>query len=240
MKEGLQINTILCPLLFEKYADNHSIVVVIDILRATSVISTAFHFGVKEVLPVLSLNEARKYIGKNQHIVAAERNAMPIEGFEYGNSPFHYMNQQVKDKTLVLTTTNGTKALQQAADQTCITACFINFDAVVKFLLQQQRSVLLYCAGWKGFVNLEDSIFAGKIARSLLEHQFTTMDDSTVMATHLFDKSIGTDLFSFLNNSSHRHRLKSLNMEDDTRFCLNPTFSSNIVPILKNGKLVSS
>ena len=102
---------------YDENINSESIVVVIDVLRATSVISTAFHYGVKEIIPVQSLEEAKNYQGKENHIVAAERNAMPIDGFDFGNSPFHYMNDKVKDKTLVLTTTNGTKALEIATNR---------------------------------------------------------------------------------------------------------------------------
>jgi len=110
MRKNLSIKTSLSPVYFEKYTDNESIVVVIDILRATSVISTAFHYGVKEIIPVQTLDQALDFKGKKNYIVAAERNALLIDGFDFGNSPFHYMNKDVQDKTLVFTTTNGTKA----------------------------------------------------------------------------------------------------------------------------------
>ncbi len=239
MSKTLSINTSLSPVYFEKYADNESIVVVIDVLRATSVISTAFHYGVKEIIPVQTLDQALDFKGKKNYIVAAERNAMLIEGFDFGNSPFHYMNQGVQDKTLVFTTTNGTKALDMAKNHQTVTASFVNFDAVANYLIDQQKNVIFFCAGWKGYFNLEDSIFAGKLGERLLEKGFTTTDDSTLSSVYLHQKS-DTDLFSFLSSSSHRNRLKTLNMEEDTKFCLQPNFQSNIVPILKNKKLIKA
>ena len=239
MNDQKKISTCFLPALFEKYTNPDSIVVVIDVLRATSVISTAFHYGIKEIIPVQSLEEAKNYQGKANHIVAAERNAMPVDGFDYGNSPFHYMNDKVKDKTLVLTTTNGTKALEIAKHHKTITASFVNFDAVVDYLILQNKDVILLCSGWKGFFNLEDSIFAGKLAEKLMNNAFQNSNDSTLAAIELFHSS-EADLLSFLSNSSHRKRLKNLNMEEDTKFCLNPTFQSNIVPILKDGKLIKA
>jgi 2-phosphosulfolactate phosphatase len=194
---------------------------------------------VKEIIPVQSLEDAKNYQGKENYIVAAERNAMLIEGFDFGNSPFHYMNDKVKDKTLVLTTTNGTKALEIAKNQICITASFVNFDSVVKYLFLQEKDVILLCSGWKGLFNLEDSIFAGKLAESLIQKGFQNSNDSTLAAIYLF-RNADTDLFSFLNDSSHRERLKSLHMEEDTKFCLSPTFQSDIIPILKDGKLIKA
>jgi 2-phosphosulfolactate phosphatase len=239
MNDQKKISTCFLPALFEKYTNPDSIVVVIDVLRATSVISTAFHYGIKEIIPVQSLEEAKNYQGKANHIVAAERNAIPVDGFDYGNSPFHYMNDKVKDKTLVLTTTNGTKALEIAKPHSTITASFVNFDAVVDYLISQNKAVILLCSGWKGFFNLEDSIFAGKLAEKLMNNGFQNSNDSTLASIELFHSSEG-DLLSFLSNSSHRKRLKNLNMEEDTKFCLSPTFFSNIVPILKDGKLIKA
>ena len=239
MRKNLSIKTSLSPVYFEKYTDNESIVVVIDILRATSVISTAFHYGVKEIIPVQTLDQALEFKAKENHIVAAERNAMLIDGFDFGNSPFHYMNKDVQDKTLVFTTTNGTKALNMAINHQTITASFVNFDAVADYLINQQQNIILFCSGWKGYFNLEDSIFAGKLAEILLQKGFSTTDDSTLSSIYLHQKS-DTDLFAFLNSSSHRNRLKTLNMEEDTKFCLQPDFQSDIVPILENKKLIKA
>ena len=239
MNSKKKISTCFISDLFERYTNPESIVVVIDVLRATSVISTAFHYGVKEIIPVQTLDEAVNFKGKENYIVAAERNAMLIEGFDFGNSPFHYMNEKVKNKTLVLTTTNGTKALKMAETHQSIIASFVNFEAIVNYLIAQNKDVILLCSGWKGFFNLEDSIFAGKLADRLMRKGFVNSNDSTLAAIELFKVS-EEDLFNFLRGSSHRKRLKSLNMEEDTKFCLNPTFQSNIVPILENGKLIKA
>ena len=135
MLENRNINVCLVSDLFENYPlSENTIVVVVDLLRATTVISTAFNFGIKEIIPVSSLEIAKKYIDRKDFIVAAERNAMPIQGFDYGNSPFQYMNNDILDKTLVLTTTNGTKAINIASSYEVITSCFINIDAVEEFL----------------------------------------------------------------------------------------------------------
>ena len=121
---------------FDKYTDGFSTVVIVDLLRATSVISTAFECGVDAIIPVKTLEDALEYKNIKNHIIAAERNTLPIEGFDYGNSPFHYLDSDVKGKTLVLTTTNGTKAIHLAKDHNkVITASFINIDIVVDLSL---------------------------------------------------------------------------------------------------------
>ena len=223
---------------FKKYADRKSTVVVIDLLRATSVISTAFTEGVKAIIPVQTLDEALSYKAKDGYIVAAERNAKPIEGFDFGNSPFHYINADVEGKTLVLTTTNGTKAIYNAREHKVITASYNNIDAVAKYLIDEHNDVILLCSGWKGVFNLEDPIFAGSLAKLLLKSDKYESNCDSMFASIQLLKSAEGDLFNYLSDSSHRRRLKSLNLEDDTRFCLSPPIKSDIIPILKGDKLV--
>ena len=223
---------------FKKYADGKSTVVVIDLLRATSVISTAFMEGVKAIIPVQTLDEALSYKGKEGYIVAAERNAKPIEGFDYGNSPFHYINADVEGKTLVLTTTNGTKAIYNAKEHKVITASYINIEAVANHLIDEHNDVILLCSGWKGVFNLEDPIFAGSLAELLMESGRYDSNCDSLFASRQLLKSADGNLFNYLSDSSHRRRLKSLNMEGDTRFCLSPPIKSDIIPILKGDKLV--
>ena len=223
---------------FDKFSDGKSTVVVVDILRATSVISTAFMHGIKEIIPVQSLEEALFYKGKKDYIVAAERNAKPIDGFDYGNSPYHYINADVEGKILVLTTTNGTKAINNAKDHKVITASYINIDSVVQYLIEDNNDVIILCSGWKGVFNLEDTIFAGTLSNLLLDsNKFCSVCDSLFASIELM-KNSGDNLFEYLSNSSHRRRLKSLNMEEDTRYCLSPLVKSDIIPTLKGDRLI--
>ena len=233
-----RLNVCLTSDLFHHYDEGDKLVLVVDILRATSVISTAFHYGISELIPVSSLEEAKQYINKEGYIVAAERNAEPIEGIPLGNSPFQYMNDDVNNKRLVLTTTNGTKSIKLASKHEVISASFVNQDAVYNFIMRSKKDVVVLCSGWKGLVNMEDSIFAGILSDKLLKtNEFQSQCDS-VLASVAIKRDAGNDLFSYLEDSAHRNRLKHLNMEADTKFCLNPTFKSSIIPILKNGKLI--
>lgn len=224
---------------FIKYSDNNqAIVVVVDILRATTVISTAFANGIKAIIPVESLEDTLKYKESKNHILAAERNTLPIKGFDYGNSPFHYINANINGKTLVLTTTNGTKAIHLAKDHKVITASFVNINAVTSFLINQNNNIIILCSGWKGLFNLEDTIFAGALAKKLLKSKlFNSNCDSLKASIDLYSNS-RNNLFQYLKNSSYRKRNKSKEIIRDTRFCLNPTITSKIVPIFINGKLI--
>ena len=224
---------------FQKYADGISTVVIVDLLRATSVISTAFECGVSAVIPVNSADEALTYKNVENHIVAAERNTLRLDGFDYGNSPYHYLNSDVKGKILVLTTTNGTKAIHLAKGHKVITASFVNIDAVVKYLLQEDSDVIILCSGWKGFFNLEDPIFAGALSERLLStNNFVSNCDALHASIQLYSSN-KENLFQYLKRSSYRKRNSSKNVIKDTHFCLDPNITSNIVPIFIEGKLIA-
>ncbi len=232
--------TSLSPALLNLYDVSSSIVVIIDVLRATSTIATALYNGAKCIIPVDSVAECIR-IGKNiEGITAGERDGRVAEGLTYGNSPFEYPESFIKGKTLVLTTTNGTKLLHMALDKNAkgiITGSFPNLSAVCDYLLAQNKNVILGCAAWKDRVNLEDTLFAGAVI-SRIKNNFSINCDSSHMAETLYEKA-KKDLFAFMkkNNASHYHRLMGYNLEKDIRYCLTAD-SANILPVYEDGKLV--
>jgi len=171
-------------------------------------------------------------------MVAAERNAEILEGFDLGNSPFGYMNKKVKGKTIAITTTNGTQAIEAAKKaDTLIIGSFLNFDYVVEYLKSQKKDVLFLCAGWKNKFNLEDTLYAGAVAEALIyKNKFNTICDSTIAAIELY-KLAKHDLYKFLSQSSHRNRLAKLDLERDIKYCLTPN-QCPVIAILKGNHLV--
>lgn len=236
--DQLRIEVCYSPALFPVYYQSKNcVVVVIDVFRATSAICTAFQHGVQEIIPVASVEEALEY-KKKGYMVAAERNGEIVEGFDMGNSPFSYMGEEIKGKKIVLTTTNGTKAVERAkaADQ-LIVGSFLNLDAVCDFLEKTQKNVILLCAGWKDRYNLEDSLFAGAVIQKMSKNpRYTGLADSSIAAMHLYSLA-QSDLNSFLATSSHRNRLKRLNLDEDIRYCLQEN-TMDIVPIFEGNALV--
>jgi 2-phosphosulfolactate phosphatase len=212
-------------------------VVVIDILRASSAITTAFYNGVAKMIPVATVEEAQKF-KDNGFMVAAERNAEVVPGFDLGNSPFGYMNSRVKGKTIAITTTNGTHAINVARHaQKVIVGSFLNLDTVVEFLKKEKKDVLFLCAGWKNKFNLEDALYAGAVAEALIfKYGFNTTCDSTIASVELF-KLAKHDMFEFLANSSHRNRLAKLDLERDVKYCLTPN-QCPVLPVLEGKFLV--
>lgn len=225
------------PALFPVYFEQENcVVVVIDIFRATSAICTAFQHGVKKIIPVASVDEALSY--KEQgYIVAAERNGEILDGFDMGNSPFSYMNPDLKGKEVVLTTTNGTKAIDTAKGaNTIIIGSFLNLDAVCQFLIKENKNVILLCAGWKNRYNLEDSLFAGAVVHQLKKvENYTGLSDSSIAADLMYENA-KEDLNDFLANSSHRNRLEKLDLTKDIEYCLQEN-TMDVVPIFKENAL---
>lgn len=233
------IEVCFTPQSFPLFKNDNAIVVVIDVLRATSAICTAFHHGVEKMIPVATTEEAKKY-QQMGFIAAAERNGETLEGFDLGNSPYGYMNEKLKGKTIAISTTNGTQAIEAARDSyRVIIGSFINIDAIVNYLRKQKRDVIFLCAGWKNKFNLEDSLFAGACAQQLLDNKtFGTECDSTLSTLRLYSLA-KADVYEFLADSSHRNRLKKLDLEKDIRYCL--TFNqTDVIPVLEGKYLVKS
>lgn len=222
----------LSPALLHLFDTEGKIVVIIDVFRATSTIAAALDNGAKEVIPVASVAECIT-IGKDceQSITAGERDGRIAEGLSYGNSPSEYPRSFVAGKTLVLTTTNGTRLLHMIKGaERIITGSFLNLKAVCDYLLVQNKPVLLGCAGWKDRFNLEDTLFAGAVADRLQE-QFTIHCDSALAAMRMHQQSAG-DYLAFLKEGSHYRRLSAYGLQEDMAYCATPDLHP-VVPVLE-------
>ncbi len=225
------------PQAYALFHKENAIVVVIDIFRATSAIVTAFYNGVSKMIPVASVDEAREY-QRNGYMAAAERDGEVIEGFELGNSPFGYMNNKVKGKTIAISTTNGTQAIEASRKASKIlVGSFLNLDILCEYLVAQKKDVVLLCAGWKNKFNLEDTVFAGAVVEKLTaEGNFQVDCDSAISARHLYNIA-KNNLFDFLSDSSHRKRLAKLDLERDIKYCLTPN-QCPVIPVMEGKYLV--
>ena len=237
MDNRKRIEVCFTPGEYAYYKDEFEIVVVIDVLRATSAICAAFDNGIKSIIPVPTVEEAWEYKQKG-YLAGAERKGQIVEGFDFGNSPFSYMKEEFRGKEVVLTTTNGTKSLDVAKDaEVVVVGSFLNLTALSKWLYEQDKNVLCLCSGWQDKFNLEDTICAGAISDYLISTgYYTAIEDSSIAAKYLF-LSAKDNYFGYLKSSSHRRRLKNLNLNEDIKYCLTPD-QTDVIPILKDGKLV--
>lgn len=233
------LHTCISPALLHLYDLSNSVVVIIDVFRATSTIASALYNGAKCIIPVDSVAKAIEISKSIGAIAAGERDGQIAEGLKHGNSPLEYSREFIQNKTLVLTTTNGTRLLQMALDNNAtkiITGSFPNLDAVCDFLLAENKNVVLGCAGWKDRYNLEDTLFAGAVI-SKIKKQFTVHCDSSLTAELLYEK-YKDDLHGFAPKLTHYHRLvERFGLIEDIRFCLTPNVA-NVLPLYLDGKLV--
>jgi 2-phosphosulfolactate phosphatase len=235
-----ELYTIFSPALLNLYDINNAVVVIIDVLRATSTIATALYNGAKAVIPVDSVPKCIAIGKKIACITAGERDGQIAEGLEYGNSPFEYPKEFIGGKTLVLTTTNGTKLLHMALERGAgeiITGSFPNISSVCDYLSQTRQQVILGCAAWKDRVNIEDMLFAGAVISRIKDH-FSINCDSSHIAETVY-QAAKDDLYEFMktNEASHYRRLTGYGLEKDIRYCLTPD-TANVLPFYEDGKLV--
>ncbi|MDQ7947814.1 MAG: 2-phosphosulfolactate phosphatase [Pedobacter sp.] len=230
------IEVCLTPALLHLYAIENSIVVIIDILRATSSITYGIDNGAAAIIPVEHVEDCLNYADRG-FLLAAERNGEVVTGYDFGNSPFSYVKDKVEGKTIVLTTTNGTKAMRMAQKRAhqVVVGSFLNLGSLCDWLKVQDKDVLLLCAGWKDKFNLEDTLFAGAIVHKLRK-DFVHFDDSCVAAEDMYVMA-KDDLRTYLHKSSHSHRLAQLNIEEDVQFCLKLDLCKAI-PVLEEDQLV--
>jgi 2-phosphosulfolactate phosphatase len=232
--------TALSPALLNLYDATHAVVVIIDVLRATSTIATALYNGAKYIIPVDSVAKCIELGRQIDCVTAGERDGKIAVGLSYGNSPFEYPRQFIAGKILVLTTTNGTRLLHMALDkgaQEIITGSFLNLSMICDYLLNQDQPVILACAAWKDKVNIEDLLFAGAVVNRVKE-KFSIDCDSSGIAETVFLEA-RNDLYGYMQskNASHFKRLQGFGLEKDIRYCLVPD-QANVLPFYEDGKLV--
>jgi 2-phosphosulfolactate phosphatase len=228
MSTNRTLYTCLSPALIDLYEVKDTLVVIIDVLRATSTIAAALYNGAAAIIPVDSISECVRIAAETGGITAGERDGKVAEGLTYGNSPFEYPRTFIENKILVLTTTNGTRLLHMALERGAadiVTGSFPNLEAVCNYLVASDKNVILGCAAWKD-----------KVSR--VKQHFSINCDASHMAETLYHVAEG-DCFTYMQSqqASHYHRLMGFGLEGDIRYCLTPN-GANILPRYKNGKLV--
>jgi 2-phosphosulfolactate phosphatase len=234
-----KLETCFSPALYQPDEHVNSVVVIIDILRASSAICTAFANGAASILPVADAAEAREYKSRG-YLVAAERDGFVLDFADFGNSPFNFTRDKVDGKTIVYSTTNGTGIINQASSANAIAVgSFLNLGALSDWIIRQERDTLLFCAGWKNRFNLEDTVCAGAFASRLMASGlFTTNCDSTLAAMDLWSLA-ANDLHGYIDKVAQRTRLRDKKLDDCIEFCLTIDFT-NKIPVMKNGFLVDN
>lgn len=214
-----KIEVCLSPELIHLYDLNNKTVVVVDIFRATSTMVTGLANQVQSITPVADLETCRNF--RNQgYVIAGERDGLPAEGFELGNSPLSYLQNAYAGKKIAVTTTNGTLAIEKSrpGSKEILIGAFLNLQATANYLSDLENDVLIHCAGWKGRFNLEDSLYAGALVEALGKTH--TYDCDSALGMMSLYQAAKDDLFAFISRASHAKRLQNHQMDADINFCL--------------------
>jgi 2-phosphosulfolactate phosphatase len=226
----------LTPAVFDCFDHKKAVVIIIDVLRASSAICAAFANGAGSIIPVGEVAEAKEY-KKKGFLVAAERDGYVLDFADFGNSPFNFTKERVSGKTIVYSTTNGTRIIELAASSSsCAIGTFNNLSAIINWTLKQDKDVILFCAAWKDKINLEDTICAGAMAEKLLESSlYSTICDSTTAALDLW-KLASVNPLSYIEKAAQRSRLRDKGLDDCIEYCMTIDVNHS-VPVVKDGIL---
>ena len=236
-KKTRKVDVCHSPLMIDLFNLKNKTVVVIDVFRATTAMCVFFKYHGEKVIPVSSLVQAeflKKKLDSNKYYFAAERNGNIVESFDFGNSPISYDGKNFRNKSLVITTTNGTKAIEKSkkAGYGVLIASFLNVSSVVSCLAEDfKNDVLVLCSGWKGRICIEDTLLAGMIVNKLLLHNFKYESDSAAMSNNIYENN-KSNLMSAVEKSAYMNRL---NLVNDIRYCMQIDTMS-LVPSWKNLK----
>ncbi len=233
-----KVEVCFSPALYPEFRNNESVVVIVDILRATSAIVTAFMNGVKSIIPVGTLEDAKAYKLQG-YLVAAERDGIVRDFADFGNSPYNFKKEIVSGHDIVYSTTNGTQSIMMAAESHMVMiGAYLNMDAVCKLIEKEKRDVVILCAGWKNKFNIEDTLFAGVLAEKILSiPDFYTTCDAAHVSMDLWNMA-KDHLMEYIEKAAQRHRLKRNNLDDVIEYCHTQNLTA-LVPILKDKKLVA-
>ncbi|MEI7499511.1 MAG: 2-phosphosulfolactate phosphatase [Bacteroidota bacterium] len=232
------IEVCFSPKLFSEInIQGNYIVVLVDILRATTSICAAFENGVKSIIPVATLEEA-KSMKERGFLVASEQDGKKPDFADFGNSAFNFSRDTIGDKTLVYCTTNGTRALEIARKaEKIVIGAFINITALADWLTGQENNVVILCSGWKNKFCLEDTLFAGALVEKLIKRRvFATHCDSAAAAIDLWHIA-QPDILNYIEKAAHRHRLKKLDLDDVIPYSFRFD-QTKVVPVLEGNEIV--
>ncbi|MFU0825509.1 2-phosphosulfolactate phosphatase family protein [Clostridium sp.] len=211
-------------------------VVIIDILRATSVIITALNNGCNEVIPVVDVEDAKNLVkdSREKYILGGERNALKIDGFDFSNSPLEYTEDIVKNRTLVMTTTNGTKAIHGTLGaKHILIGAFINAKAVAQKAIELNNDLVIVNAGTRGEFSMDDFICSGYIIECILKNACVDLSDIAATAHYIYTQN--TDILGFLSKARHYKVLMNLGLQKDIEYCC----KTDIIDIVPSCDLTS-
>ncbi|TVR40779.1 MAG: 2-phosphosulfolactate phosphatase [Bacteroidia bacterium] len=236
------VSVCLSPLSWPLFSKEDVVVIVTDIFRASTAICAGFENGVSAIIPVETIAESEQWKAKG-YISAGERDGKTLDCADFGNSPFNFMAPELKGQVIVMNTTNGTKAIKMAAEESnsVLIGAFTNLSAVCNHAISQHKEIIILCAGWKDRFSMEDSLFAGAAVEHIIREgagDYHTVCDSAIACAELWNNA-RHDLPAFIEKAAHRHRLRRLGLDDIIPYSLQNNITK-VVPILRGDRLTTN
>jgi len=224
----------------------NSTVIVVDVLRTSSSIVWAVQNGAHQVIPALDPGEAAAFsmqIGRSESLLAGERGGLQLPGFDLGNSPLEFAKEVVGDKTVIISTSNGTGAIHCARNaDVLLIGAMINRTAVAEYALQMGKNIVILCAGTDGMFSADDICCAGAIVDALqtgAQRMGLALDCCDLSCvSHLLYRDFVRDP-EILCSTAHYQTLEGLGLADDLSFCFEQDVT-DIVPIYRDGVIVQA
>jgi len=203
--------------------------VVIDTFRATTTMTTALQNGAACMIPVMHVKDALAIKAQDSDVLlGGERRTQKIDGFDFGNSPLEYTAQAVGGRRVVMSTTNGTKAVMAAKKAaTIMLGCLNNASAVAEKLAKLQLDVTLLCAGTVGRLSMEDLLTAGMIIAHLQQICDVTLCDTSITARDMYIMH-QSDINGVLKNTAHYNTMLKNDLAGDIAFCMQTDICSTV------------
>lgn len=234
----MKINVLFSPLNIDDLYFTGKTTVVIDVLRASTTILTALSRDAREVIPVNTIEFAMKVSGNafgGQTLLGGERNTKMIEGFTLGNSPLEYDTDSISGKSIILFTSNGTKAVVKAKfSENLFIACFNNLKITAQYAAYLGNDLEILCAGSNGMFCIEDSVCAGKLIHEIRNIKDDLTITDAARASLVLSETLGLDVYKMLSECEHGQLLIKNGFEEDIKFCAELN-SNNIVASFKTG-----
>ncbi|MGK9370049.1 2-phosphosulfolactate phosphatase [Melioribacter sp. Ez-97] len=236
----MKINVLFSNIFLDELYFTGKTVVVIDVLRATTVITTALANGAREVIPVSTLDFAMKISGdafRSQTLLCGERNTKMVEGFNLGNSPLEYRPEVVAGKSIIFYTTNGSKSIVKAKFSKNLFACsFNNLPAIANHMTRLNEDFEIVCAGTNGMFNLEDAVCAGILINEISKLTDNVELSDSANASVILSTNNTKNLFNFLSATEHGKLLIENGFEDDILECAK-IGTTDVIPYYVSGTM---
>jgi 2-phosphosulfolactate phosphatase len=234
----MRLDVLLLPTELDARPRPQRAAVVIDVIRATSTIVSAFQHGVRSVLPVASIEEARRAQAATPGaLLAGERGGQRLPGFDLGNSPREFLRDVIADRDVVLTTSNGTKTLRAVGDGRVVAiGAFLNCSAVGAWLHGRGEDALLVCSGYEGIFSLEDAVCAGAILDRMGDAGGSVTLGDTARACQALWKRYASEMPGLLRDTEWGRHIVRIGLGADLDLCAQLDVTS-VVPVMAGGRI---